>query len=189
MTVPNILTLLRLLALPVILLMFRSGRGLAAAAVFVVAMLTDCADGWLARKSGQRSVLGLYFDAVVDKIVILVLLYELAMAGMMSPVAAHLFLARELLQSAVRSAGASRQRVIGANWMGKTKAFLQVVLVTCGLALSAIVAGQGLDKRVPLIVFETAVWGVLAVTWCFFGVFVFQNRALLLERPDSSGRR
>ena len=80
LTIPNILTLLRLASLPLVIALFRMEHHAWAACVFLVFMLSDGLDGWLARRLDQCSALGLYLDPVVDKIVILVLFYELARA-------------------------------------------------------------------------------------------------------------
>ena len=183
-TVPNILTVLRLLALPVIIILFRQDHGLAAAGVFAVAMITDWVDGYLAKCLKQRTVLGLYLDPVVDKIVLLALFYELAGAGLIAWAVAQLFLARELLQNAVRVVGRSRGEVIGANRMGKTKAVLQNLLVGSGLLMPALASWLP-DAAAGRVKFglRIAAWAVLALAWCFFGLFLARNRRLF-TKPD-----
>lgn len=175
-TLPNLLTLSRLLSLPAIIAMHRAGHPVAAGAVFIVAMLTDCVDGWLARRLGQQSRLGLYLDPVVDKVMVLVLFYELARAGRIGWAVAHLFLVRELLHNAIRSVAASRGRVIGANWMGKTKASLQTVLLAWGLLLPALPASVQPALGQALAV---SAWAVLALAWGFFAAFAVRNRAAI----------
>ncbi|TFH13763.1 MAG: CDP-alcohol phosphatidyltransferase family protein, partial [Lentisphaerales bacterium] len=63
LTVPNLLTFCRLLALPAVILLFRYDHFIAASLLFLGAMLTDVIDGWLARLMDQRSRLGLYLDS------------------------------------------------------------------------------------------------------------------------------
>lgn len=177
LTIPNLLTAGRLLALPFVVLLFRCGHGVAAAVLFAAAMLTDCLDGWIAKRLDQRTALGLYLDPVVDKIVILVLFYELAHAHLIGIVAAHLFLARELLQNAVRVTASAAGEVVGANWMGKVKAFLQTVVITAALAAPQIAHASRPGAHGTLFdSIRAAVWAILALTWCFFGLFVFRNR-------------
>jgi len=178
LTFPNVLTLLRLLALPVVIGLFRSSHYVAATSVFVVAMLTDAVDGWLAVKLDQRTRLGLYLDPVVDKVVILVLLYELSSAGPMHSVIPHLFLARELLQNGIRSHAASTGSVVGANWMGRTKALLQTVLIAWGLALPRLVAGQSAAFASAMSsAFQWCAALVLVLAWAFFLAFLYWNRS------------
>ena len=165
MTVPNLLTLARLAALPVVIALSRTGRPAWAAGVFLAAMLTDCLDGWLARRLDQQSVVGRYLDPVVDKIVVLVLFYELAHQGLVPVAVPHLFLARELLQNGVRAAAAARGTVVGANRLGKTKAVLQTAVLSWGLLVPK--PGSGV---------AVAAWGVLLLSWGFFVTFFARNR-------------
>ena len=175
MNIPNLLTIARLAALPVVLWLARAEHHVLAAALFVAAMLSDCVDGWLARRLDRESLLGLYLDPVVDKIVVLVMLYELAAWDRIPQVIPHLFLARELLQNAIRGVAATRGTVVGANWMGKTKATLQTVVITWGLLLP--VVATPLPWSVAGLVI--AAWTVLAVSWTFFGIFAWWNRVHL----------
>ena len=168
MTVPNLVTFLRLLLLGPIIVLYREGHCLAAAALFLLTMGTDAVDGWLARRLDQRSALGVYLDPVVDKVVVLVLFYELAHAGMIAFATVHLFLLRELLQNAVRNVAATRGRVVGANWMGKTKAFLQTLLITVGLLLP----GPGTTGAAAV---AAAAWLLVLLSWIFLGIFVKWN--------------
>lgn len=180
MNVPNLLTLVRLVSLPVTIVLFTHGNGFAAAAVFVAAMLTDCLDGWLAKRLGQCTSLGLYLDPVVDKIVILSLFYQLAHARVIDWPVPHLFLARELLQNAVRAVAAGQRGMVGANWMGKTKATLQTVLIAWGLSMPDL--SLKLSNTVSCHLqraLDSSTWTVLCLTWCFFAVFVYRNRRFL----------
>jgi CDP-diacylglycerol--glycerol-3-phosphate 3-phosphatidyltransferase len=181
-TVPNLLTLLRLGCLPAVILLFRNGRHGAAAGIFVAAMITDGLDGWLARRLDQRTALGLYLDPVVDKIVVLALLYELGAAGTIHAAVPHLFLARELLQNAVRSVAAAGGTVVGANWMGKTKFVLETVLITWGLlapVLPDLVSRRDLEGAQGVALSASA-WIVLLAAWAFFAVFTYRNRSCVL---------
>jgi CDP-diacylglycerol--glycerol-3-phosphate 3-phosphatidyltransferase len=171
-TAPNALTLARLLALPAVLWLFHHDHYSTAAALFLAAMSTDAVDGWIARRFHQSSRLGMYLDAVIDKIVVVAMLYELARASLLPWLIPHLFLTRELLHNAVRSTAASQGRVVGANWMGKTKGFLQTLLITAGLLLPAL-------PNPPYLLFHSAAWITLALSWSFFIRFTLQNHSLL----------
>jgi len=166
---------LRLAALLPIVALFRMGSYGASAILFVAAMLTDCIDGWLARRFNRRTSLGIYLDPVVDKIVVIALLYELARAGLLSTLVAHLFLAREFLHNAIRAAAAQQGTLIGANRMGKTKAALQTALITVGLAMPGCVRA---DHSIYA-AYSAGAWTVLALSWVFFGVFARRNRKAL----------
>ena len=178
-SVPNLLTLSRLFALPLVIVLYRRGDALAAALLFAVAMITDCFDGWLARRLGQTSRLGLYLDPVVDKIVILCLFYELAWQRLLPMAIPHLFLIRELLQNGIRAAGAGQGRIIGANWMGKSKATLQNVLLGFGLGLPWLAEQMAPDSFARFESFwRLGCWAVLVLSWGFFITFLIWNRGL-----------
>jgi CDP-diacylglycerol--glycerol-3-phosphate 3-phosphatidyltransferase len=186
LTIPNVLTLLRLLSLPIVIALFRGQHFLGAAALFAAAMIADIIDGWAARRLNQQSTLGLYLDPVADKVIILALFYELARAALIPWTVAHLFLARELLHSAVRDVAAVSGTVVGANGMGKTKAALQTIVITLWLALPALqgrisaAAYDGVDLALGI-----ATGAVLAVSWGFFVVFVAWNRKLFRATRDA----
>lgn len=180
---PNALTLTRLASLPVTITLFRHGHGVSASAVFLCAMLTDCFDGWLARRLDAETRIGLYLDPVVDKVLVLTLLYELSLADLLPIAIAHLFVARELLQNGIRAAAASCGEVVGANWMGKTKATLQSTLLTWGLLMPSLTGWLG------ALGYQRCLWGLLGfgwvlllLSWGFFLVFLWWNRRKVLGR-------
>ena len=82
MNIPNILTVLRVLLIPIIILLFYlpfKWSYLAASAVFAIAAVTDWLDGYLARKLQQSTPFGAFLDPVADKLMVavaLVLLVE-----------------------------------------------------------------------------------------------------------------
>lgn len=81
LTLPNALTLLRLLAIPVVLLLLFAGRDVAAATVFVLAAVTDFLDGRLARRWGRASYLGAVLDPVADRLMLSSAAVVLAILG------------------------------------------------------------------------------------------------------------
>src|SRR3972149_6509046 len=77
MNIPNSLTLIRILLIPVFIVVFYlpyKWSHLLAAAVFTLAAVTDLLDGYLARKLGQISKLGAFLDPVADKLMVAVVL-------------------------------------------------------------------------------------------------------------------
>ncbi len=83
LTLPNLLTLLRLLAIPVVLLLLFAGRDVAAATVFVLAAATDFLDGMLARRWGGASYLGAVLDPVADRLMLSSVAVVLAIRGIL----------------------------------------------------------------------------------------------------------
>lgn len=81
-TIPNVLSMIRLLGVPVFLVLLLDGRyDLAAVAVVAVGGLTDFLDGYLARRLRQRSRIGQFLDPVADRLYILATLVGLWVRG------------------------------------------------------------------------------------------------------------
>ncbi|MBA2703529.1 MAG: CDP-alcohol phosphatidyltransferase family protein [Blastocatellia bacterium] len=90
-TVPNMLTVLRMVLIPVFVTMLFYQRFVVALAVFVCAGLTDGLDGLLARRFNQRSQLGTVLDPIADKLMMVTAFIVLSMRGIFpSPVPSHL---------------------------------------------------------------------------------------------------
>jgi len=82
--IPNLLTLLRIALLPAVVMCFRTGDSLGALALYVIAMLTDAMDGWIARRLNQITTLGKLLDPVADKLSLITLLWLFASDGQIS---------------------------------------------------------------------------------------------------------
>ena len=70
-TIPNVLTMIRLILVPVFVALFLKGHRMASLGVFVAASLTDMLDGYLARKLNQITDFGKLFDPLADKLMVL----------------------------------------------------------------------------------------------------------------------
>lgn len=143
--VPNLLTLTRILLIPVFVVLFATPdpqRSIIAAIVFVVAAVTDLLDGYLARRSGQVTKLGKLLDPIADKLLVLSALILLVNVDRVSALVAILIIAREVAVTGVRAIAATEGMIIAAETTGKYKMALQVIaivlLVLEGTALSAL---------------------------------------------------
>ncbi|HEV7213518.1 MAG TPA: CDP-diacylglycerol--glycerol-3-phosphate 3-phosphatidyltransferase [Chloroflexota bacterium] len=141
MNLPNALSVSRALLLPFILFfMFRPNAGigdhLIAAGIFVAAALTDFLDGYLARKQGLNSDLGVFLDLTADKVLVSALLVALVSLQPRSFVwIAIIIIFREFIVTGLRSYAAARGLVIPARAGGKLKTVVTLV------ALAGIIAG------------------------------------------------
>ena len=129
---PNVLTLARLLLIPVFVLLFVTptpGRTLAAAVVFLIAALTDFLDGYVARRCGQITKLGRLLDPIADKLLVLSALIVLVQVDRVSALIAILIIARELAVTGIRAIAASEGIIISAETTGKYKMALQVIAI------------------------------------------------------------
>ncbi len=137
MNLPNILTLSRIAAVPivVILLLFESRQNsFWAAFVFTAAAITDWLDGYLARKWGIVTILGKFLDPLADKLIVMAALIMLIPLDRVPAWAVFVILARELIVSGIRSIASSEGIVIAASELGKYKTIFQMVAIV-GLLL------------------------------------------------------
>lgn len=131
-TTPNVITLARAGAVPVVLILLAFPNDVtryAAAALFFVASLGDAFDGYLARREGSASPLGMALDLTADKLLVGAVL--IALTGLQHAPAwtVIVIVARELIVSGVRTYAAGEGVALPAQWGGKFKTFLTTVAV------------------------------------------------------------
>ena len=130
--VPNVLTLLRILLVPVVVvaLLGETPNGdLLAAIVFAVASATDWVDGWLARSRGSVSTFGKLMDPIADKLLVIAALVSLVSLDRLQAWVAMVIIARELAVTMSRVAAGAQGVVISANRWGKVKTAFQVATI------------------------------------------------------------
>jgi len=120
-TLPNKITVLRMLLVPVYLLLAYTGHMYIAFAVFAVASISDFVDGYLARKYHVVSVFGKFMDPLADKILVLSAMCFLVEKGLMPGWAVAVVLFREFAVSGLRLIAAEKSIVLAAGWSGKVK--------------------------------------------------------------------
>ncbi len=141
LTVPNLLTLLRIVLIPVFVLVFYLPLQWASvwgATIFAVAAATDWVDGYLARKMGQTTRLGAFLDPVADKLMVgvaLVLLVEQHASPLLA-IPAMVIISREITVSALREwmAELGKRASVAVSFIGKIKTTVQMVAITGLLA-------------------------------------------------------
>jgi len=133
MTIPNLLTLLRVALIPVVVaLLIGSDSETArwwAFALFVLSALTDYLDGWVARRLHQESDIGRLFDPIADKLLIAAVYFVLVNERIIADwnvVAVILIIARELLVSALRAFLASQGLEMPSSKQAKYKTAVQL---------------------------------------------------------------
>lgn len=129
---PNFLTVIRILLIPVFVVLFSDPtpeRSLAAAIVFVVAAVTDLLDGYLARRRSQITRLGRLLDPIADKLLVLSGLILLVQFDRVAAIVAILIIAREVAVTGVRAIAATQGMIIEAETTGKYKMVVQVVAI------------------------------------------------------------
>src|SRR5437588_6264551 len=132
LNVPNLLTVVRILLVPVLVvaLLDKTGGGdLLAAIVFAVASLTDYIDGWLARSRNSVTTFGKLMDPIADKLLIIGALLALVSLNRLEAWVAMVIIAREFAVTVLRAAAGAGGTVIAASVFGKLKTVLQVAMV------------------------------------------------------------
>jgi cardiolipin synthase len=97
LNLPNTLTLLRIAAIPAILIALDAGRAGVALALFVAAGVTDALDGGIARMTNTRTDLGAYLDPLADKGLVLSLLIKLTLLGVIPGWVLTIILTRDIV--------------------------------------------------------------------------------------------
>ena len=183
--VPNILTVIRMLMIPILIVLFFvefEGHRLAAALVYFFACLTDFFDGYLARKNNLVSNFGKFIDPIADKMIIACSLVAICVADpvlaaygghlYVEPSSTHkiiiavctmLILSRELMISVFRTIAADKKVVLAADMLGKFKTLVQM------MALFAL-----------LPVADFVVWNPLAGIVFFYGGLILLVLATVL---------
>jgi len=146
MNLPNKLTLLRFLLVPVFMVFMYIDNPysyLIGLIVFAVASFTDFLDGSIARKYNMVTDFGKFMDPLADKLLTTVALIYLCLNGMCHEVVICIVLAREFAVSGIRliaAANPAGSKVIAAGMMGKMKTVLQMFASIFGLLAMALLA-------------------------------------------------
>jgi CDP-diacylglycerol---glycerol-3-phosphate 3-phosphatidyltransferase len=175
MNLPNSITMSRIVMIPLLLWMlsphfpWRGPEGtqeLAASVLFILASITDGLDGYLARKRGQITTMGMLLDPLADKIMITAALIALVAYNpeIVKVWIAVVIIGREFLISGLRSIAASEGFTITASELGKLKTVIQIVAV-----VSAILAHRWDQWQVGVLVIPVKWYAIAAI---YFAVLV-----------------
>lgn len=170
MNLPNKLTLLRIVLVPVFVVVLYLNfpyNNLVALAIFILASITDLLDGKIARKYHLVTDFGKFMDPIADKLLVTAALLVFVEWRMMPAWVAIVVIAREFIVSALRLVAASNGRVIAAGWSGKVKTASTMVCI-CVMLL-------GLPEVVDVICSA-----VILVTTAYSGIeYLVKNRDVL----------
>ncbi len=130
LNLPIFLTILRIAAIPLVVLFFYLQMPLTSSTIFGLAGLTDLADGYLARRYNQESRFGAFLDPVADKLLVAValLLVVEREANPWITLAAIIIISREIIISALREwmAESGQRSKVAVAYIGKVKAVTQI---------------------------------------------------------------
>jgi cardiolipin synthase len=177
LTVPNLLTFVRMGLIPVFATLLVYGREGAALVVFTIAGISDGIDGFIARRMKQESELGTIIDPIADKLLMITAFVMMTIPGVLEP-GRHLpvpfwvtaaVIGRDILIIAV--AGAINVmtgfRGFRPSWLGKANTFVQVIAVMMILVAAVFPSLQGF--YLPTVYTTVALFAVLSgVHYIFF---------------------
>jgi CDP-diacylglycerol--glycerol-3-phosphate 3-phosphatidyltransferase len=136
LTIPTLLTLLRIVMIPVLVIVIYlpvEWANLAAVIIFILAALTDWMDGWVARRFGMTSTFGAFLDPVADKLMVgvaLIIIVQLHPEVILA-ISAAIIIGREITISALREwmAALGEGARVKVAWTGKIKTIMQMVAI------------------------------------------------------------
>lgn len=180
LSIPNILTLLRILMTPVIVYMVLTQQAWWAVILMVIAGVTDMLDGAIARYFNQRTTVGAYLDPLADKILLVSLFVSLFFVG---KVPLFIFLAvifRDgiIILGAIAYEMVTRQLNMEPSLISKATTFIQIFYVALLLLDMA--------TPIPSVLISTTMWAVFVLT-CMSGVHymvIWTHKAVGHERAQ-----
>ena len=153
LNLPNSITLLRILLIPVFVWLYLEAtpeRALWAGVVFAAASFTDFLDGYLARRSGQITNLGKLLDPVADKLLVASGLILLVQAQQVAVWLVIVMIARELIVTGARAVAAKEGFIVPADSLGKFKVVGQIGGILCLILQNAWPVWQGILSLVGI---------------------------------------
>ena len=193
MNLPNKLSCLRIILVPVMALVFLldfAYAPLVAVVIFALAAFTDFLDGKIARKYNMVTDLGKLLDPIADKLLVLFALFLVVEANLI-PVGFGAFcggiiIGRELLISAVRQIAASKGVIIQANIYGKIKTFVQDIALPLTMLLKMKETIISAFSQTFFDVFQISCWSLVGVatllTLISGVVYLVQNKQVFSEK-------
>jgi len=139
LNVPNLITLSRIILIPLIIALYYlpyellsgHGKNVAASSVFILAAATDWLDGYLARRLNQMSAFGEFLDPVADKLIVAGALIILVYLQRVDVLVALIIIGREIGISALREwmAKVGQAKSVAVAFIGKLKTVSQMVAI------------------------------------------------------------
>jgi len=192
LTLPNQLTLLRILLTPVFVVLLFSSSTLAlqcSLLVFVVAALTDWYDGWIARKMGHSSRWGKFLDPLADKILSSSALLSFVGLNLVDGWMVWIVIARDFIITGLRSYAEYLDRPIVTSRGAQAKTFGQFVVIYYILILyvarSVPAVYQDFGATIDALMHPKVLFGMMllvTITTAGTGIaYIFDNRRVLRE--------
>lgn len=179
-TLPNRLSIIRILFIPVIVYFISTqedGLLLASCLLFIIAGITDGLDGYLARKMGLTSRLGVYLDPIADKLLVSSVLITLTYYHQVPLWVTLILVGREFLINGLRAFYAMEGIAVYPSSSGKIKTALQITGISFLLFNVSNALMDALINRIGLVIIYVAL---------FFSIYSAVGYLTALFRPPAS---
>ncbi len=170
MNLPNKLTLLRILLVPVTMFLTLTNHLHWALLVFVVASITDFLDGYIARRDNLVTSFGKIMDPLADKILVFGALLCFLEMGFINSWCVAIILAREFFVTGMRVVAVSKGKVIAASWWGKVKTNVQLFSI-----ILAFLAFSMSDNSIAVLIGQIGIYIATAFTAASWVAYIFEN--------------
>lgn len=198
MNIPNRLSLLRIILVPVMLMCFMVNfpyHMFVALGIFIIASLTDFLDGYIARKYNMITDIGKFLDSIADKILTTTALMLIAVYSLIPQpygiICLFLFVSRDLIINALRQIASARGSIISADKFGKYKTFMVDIAIPIIFLFGALVE-LGANATLTLIVMWVGygfmiLASVLNIVSCIN--YLVRNRAVFKEQKTENSSK
>lgn len=179
MNLPNKLTLLRVVLVPIFLLFMGIGAQwstIIGLVVFVAASITDMLDGKIARSQNLVTTFGKFADPLADKMLTTAAFLVFMAKGYIGPWPIFIILVREFAVSGIRLAAAADGKVIAASMWGKVKTVTQMAAIIIGILLMCI---PSITDMVAGLIIQILVWISVLFTIISGIDYIVKNKQLL----------
>jgi CDP-diacylglycerol--glycerol-3-phosphate 3-phosphatidyltransferase len=160
MNVPNLLTITRILAIPVLIIVLLSqfkGREIVGFAIFLLAASTDILDGMWARRKNQVTTIGKLLDPIADKLLVAAALICLVELGTVASWMAIVLIGRGIAVTGLRAIASSQSHHIQASRLGKIKMWVEAI------AISLLILGSNILGSFYILA-QIGLWLAIAVS-------------------------
>lgn len=171
MNLPNQLTIFRCILIVPFVILLMNGFDLISLAIFIIASLTDLADGKIARKYNLVTNFGKFMDPLADKLLVCSALIILIQLGRIPSWVVLIIIAREFIITGFRTVASDKGVVIAASKWGKYKTTFQMIMVCLMLANFAFLQ----------IVTNIVMWIALALTVISLVDYLWKNKSVLSD--------
>ena len=171
-TTANKITMLRIVLIPVFLVLAYADMMMAALAVYIIACLSDFADGYIARHFNQISNFGKFMDPLADKMLVLAAMCFFVENGQMAGWAVAVVLFREFAVSGMRLLAVEQGQVIAAAWSGKIKTASTMVCLCAMMLFSNL---ELVNMVCTILILVTTVYSGVEYFWVNRDVFKEAN--------------